>query len=115
MTGRRWKIPVLRKIGSAMDVGPVDGRRVRTNEDMGRRGALQAACWETMEEFRRVAGQRKVARVDSARELAEGEGDAQETDGLAARGLTGPYWRLVGPWGTVQSTPLIRWCDQCLA
>ena len=44
---------------------------VQTNEDMGRRGALQAACWETMEEFGRVAGQRKGACADSARELAE--------------------------------------------
>ena len=44
---------------------------VRTNEDMGRCGALQVACWETMEEFGRVTGQRKVARTDSARELAE--------------------------------------------
>ena len=41
------------------------------NEDMGRLGVLQAACWETMEEFGRVAGQRKVAHADSARELAE--------------------------------------------
>ena len=80
---------------------------VRTNEDMGRRGALQAACCETMEQFGRVAGQRKVARADNARELAEWGGDAQETDRPAARGLTGPYWRLVGPWGAVQSTPLI--------
>ena len=44
---------------------------VRTNEDMGRRGVLQAACCETMEQFGRVTGQRKVARADSARELAE--------------------------------------------
>ena len=44
---------------------------VRTNEDMGRHGVLQAACWETMEEFGWVAKQRKVARANSARELAE--------------------------------------------
>ena len=67
-----------------MDVG------VRANEDMGRRGALQAACWETNEEFGWVARQRKVARVDSARELAEWV-CVQETDGPAARGLIGPY------------------------
>ena len=87
---------------------------VRTNEDMGRRGALQVACCETMEQFGRVAGQRKVAYADNARELAEW-GDVQETDGPAARGLTRTYRRLVGPWGAVQSTPLILWCDQCLA
>ena len=54
------KIPILHKICSAMDVGTgFDGLMdagVRTNEDMGRCGALQAACWETMEEFGRVAG-----------------------------------------------------------
>ena len=44
---------------------------VRTNEDMGRRGVLQAACWETTEEFGRVTGQRRLAHADSARELAE--------------------------------------------
>ena len=48
---------------------------MRTWEDVGA-CKLQAACWETMEEFRRVAGQRKVARVDSARELAEWGGCA---------------------------------------
>ena len=48
-----------------MDVG------VRTNEDTGRFGTLQAACWETIEEFSRVAGPKKVARADSTRELAE--------------------------------------------
>ena len=89
---------------------------VRMNEDMGRRGALQVACWETIEEFGRVAGQRKVARANSARELAEWGGVCvQEMDGPTARGLTGPYRQLVGPWGAVQSTPLILWCDQCLA
>ena len=82
-----------------MDVG------VRTNEDMGRRGALQVACWETIEEFGRVAGQRKVARADNARELAEWVGDVQETDGLAAHGLTGPYQRLVGPGGCSTINP----------
>ena len=44
---------------------------VLTDEDMGRLGALQPACLMPMEEFSRVAGQRKVARVDNTRELAE--------------------------------------------
>ena len=48
-----------------MDIG------VLTNEATGRLGALQAACCETMEQFGRVARQRKVARADSGRELAE--------------------------------------------
>ena len=43
-------------------------------------------------------------------------GDAQEMDmDTAGRGLTGPYWQLVGPRGIVQSTPRVPWCDQCLA
>ena len=80
----------------------------------GRSKTLQVARQWTNEDFGRVAGQRKVARADSARELAEW-GEAQETDGPAARGLTRRYGRLVGSWDAVQSPPLILWCDQCLA
>ena len=61
-----------------------------------------------VEEFSRVAGQRKVARADSMRELAEW-GDAQEMDGhcgmrsdwavLAIGGTTGH--NTVNPIGTM--------------
>ena len=70
---------------------------VRTNEDMGRRGALQAACCETMEQFGRVAGQRKVTCTDSARELAEWGGMRKKWTDLqhAVRlGRTGDWWDL---------------------
>ena len=77
----------------------------------GRSKTLQVARQWTNEDFGRVAGQRKVARAHSAWELAEWGGEAQETDGPAARGLTRQYGRLVGSWDAVQSTPLILWCN----
>ena len=55
---------------------------IRTNEDIGRCGALQAACCETMAQFGRVTGQRKVARADSARELAERGGKRRKRTDL---------------------------------
>ena len=73
---------------------------VRTNEDMGRRGALQAARWETNKEFGWVIGQRKVAHADSARELAEwggcaGNGQTCSTwSDWAGLGRTGDWWDL---------------------
>ena len=45
-----------------------------------------------MEEFSRVAGQRKAARAESTRELAEWGGDAQETDG---------YCRMRSDWAVL--------------
>ena len=44
---------------------------VQTNEDMGRLGAFQAACWTPKEEFSRVAVEGKAAHADSTEELAE--------------------------------------------
>ena len=62
-----------------MDGGQFEGLMdagVQTNEDTGRLGALQAAWWMPVEEFSRVAGQRKAAHADSTRELAEWGGCA---------------------------------------
>ena len=69
-----------------------------------------------MEEFSRVVGQRKVAHVQTARGSWPSGGMRRKRTDTAGRGLTG---QRTGDWwdrgAVVQSTPLVPWCDQCLA
>ena len=58
----------------------------------------------------------KQARADHTRELAEwGGGCVQETDGHCRTQSDWAVLAIGGTAGAVQSTPLIPWCDQCLA
>ena len=85
------------------------------NGVLGRFRTLQVARQSTNEQTGRVAQRGKQTRADRTRELAEWGGSIGNGRDTAGRSLTGPYWRLVGPRGAVPSTPLIPWCDQCLA